>query len=252
MMNTSAPKTIFHLTSDEMPALERQGSVRRFATGDTIFSAGDPGDGFYVVIEGRVRITAMVGRNEPRVLATIHPGDFFGEMAVVDESPRSGTATVEIPTKALFLDRNQMLALLEARPRLALMLLRAFCDRMRALNSRYLDEMLQAERMALVGRFAAGIVHDFKSPLAVIGMSAELAAQEDASPERRLRKSPLRFFSPLRPTARRTAPASGFRSASTLSRITAARSGPPACQGRVQHSLSRCRESPAGDETTNV
>lgn len=177
--------TLFEVLGAELPALAAEGNVRPFAAGQVVFSAGDPGDGFYVVTEGRVRITAVVGQNEPRVLAMIGPGDFFGEMAVVDDAPRSATATADVATRALFLGRDQMLGLLEGRPHLALSLLRAFSDRMRMLNQKYVDEMLQAERMAVVGRFAGGIVHDFKSPLTIIGMSAELAAQDETTPERR-------------------------------------------------------------------
>lgn len=182
---SSAKPTLFEVLGAELHALEAEGNVRRFEAGQIVFSAGDPGDGFYVVAEGRVAITAVVGQNEPRVLARIGPGDFFGEMAVVDDAPRSATATAEVPTRAFFLGRDQLLGLLEGRPHLALSLLRAFSDRMRMLNQKYVDEILQAERMAVVGRFAGGIVHDFKSPLTIIGLSAEVAAQDDTPPERR-------------------------------------------------------------------
>src|SRR5438132_8609301 len=52
---------------------------------------------------------------------------------------------------------------------------------MREFNQRYTQEVLQAERLTLVGRFARSIVHDFKNPLNVIGISAEMAAMENAT-----------------------------------------------------------------------
>ena len=159
----------------EIAHLAASGQPRTYRAGDVIFQAGAPGDGFYVVQSGRVQLTAVVGDNQPRVLATFGPGDFFGEMAVLDDAPRSATAVAESDTIALFLSREALLKLLDARPRLALDLIREFSRRMRALNQKYVDEILQAERLAVVGRFAGTIVHDFKNPLGVIGLAAELA-----------------------------------------------------------------------------
>lgn len=156
-------------------ALEPEAKVRTFAPGQIIFSAGETGDGCYVVVSGRVRISAVVGPKESRMLATIGPGDFFGEMAVIDDAPRSATATAEGYTKTLFVERHRLLKLLERRPKLALSIIREFSARMRNLNQKYLEEIVQAERLAVVGRFATTIVHDFKNPLAVIGLATDLA-----------------------------------------------------------------------------
>ncbi len=171
--------------SEELRALESDGHIRNYAAGDVIFSEGEQGDGFYVVESGEVRISAVVGHNDPRTLAAIGPGDFFGEMAVVDDAPRSATATAETPVRAIFLGRDKLLQLLQNRPQLALNIVREFSIRMRALNQKYLDEIIQAERLAVIGRFAGTIVHDFKNPLTIIGLAAELACSEDTSPPMR-------------------------------------------------------------------
>lgn len=164
--------------SAQLRALVPAGLARTFKSGQLIFAAGDPGDGFYIVESGSVRISAVVGQNEPRVLATIGPDDFFGEMAVLDDAPRSATATAEVETTTIFLGRDRLLQLVERQPQLALSLIREFSLRMRALNQKYVDEMVQAERLAAVGRFAGTIVHDFKNPLTVISLATEIAFQE--------------------------------------------------------------------------
>jgi signal transduction histidine kinase len=173
--------------NDELRELGRTGRIRKFNDGDVIFSAGDPGDGFYLVDSGRVQISAVVGNGQTRTLAVIGPGDFFGEMAVLDDAPRSATARAEGVTETYFLSRGDLLGVLERRPQFALNLIREFSLRMRALNQKYADEILQAERLAVIGRFAGTIVHDFKNPLTIIGLAAELACSETTAPPMRLR-----------------------------------------------------------------
>ena len=75
--------------------------------------------------------------------------------------------------------------MVERSPVLALDLLREISHRLREFNRQYLREMLQAERLAIVGRFARSIVHDLKNPLNIIGMTAEMAAMDRATPEMR-------------------------------------------------------------------
>ena len=175
------------MRGDELLALKQAGRARTFEAGATIFSAGDPGDGFYLVESGRVLITAVVGNNEPRTLAVIRPDELFGEMAVIDDAPRSATARAETDTTTVFLGREQLTVLLELHPRLALSLFREISNRLRALNQKYLDEIIPAERLAVVGRFAGTIVHDFKNPLQVIGLAAELACSEHTTPPLRIK-----------------------------------------------------------------
>jgi signal transduction histidine kinase len=186
-MPPATAKPFLGVLASELPASMAQKNLRTYAAGRTIFSAGDPGDGFYIVVTGEVRICATVGGHEQRVLARIGPGDFFGEMAVVDAEPRSASAIAETETTAYFLTRDTLLGVLQEKPRLALDIVREFSGRMRALNQRYLDEILQAERLAVVGRFAGTIVHDFKNPLTIIGLAAELACSDETSPPMRMK-----------------------------------------------------------------
>ena len=165
----------------ELRALNRTGDTRHFTAGQLIFSAGDAGDGFYLIDRGQVEISAPVAEGETRVLATIGPDDFFGEMAILDNAPRSATARAEVATAATFYSRDELLQILEQRPRLALDMIREFTARMRALNQKYLEEIIQVERLAIVGRFARMIVHDIRNPLAVIGVAAEVACSDHTS-----------------------------------------------------------------------
>ncbi len=173
------------LLTEELQALEQTAQIRHFSAGQNIFIEGDPGDGVYVIAEGMVQISAVVHEQERRVLSRVGPGDYFGEMAVLDNEARSATATAEQDTRAYFLPRDQVLGLLERSPKLAISLVREFSRRMREVNRQFMQEVLQAERLTLVGRFARSIVHDFKNPLNIIGLASELASTENATPEMR-------------------------------------------------------------------
>lgn len=173
------------LSQDDLEALHQAGTEKACRDGDLIFKEGDPGDGMYLVLEGKVRIAAVVGECGQKALAHVQAGDFFGEMAVLDSEPRSANAIAEGETRLLFLPREELLAFLETSPRAAVNLVKEFSRRMRDFNKRFVQEILQADRLSMVGRFAGSIVHDFKNPLGIIGMSAELGTMEDASQEMR-------------------------------------------------------------------
>ncbi len=173
------------LLAEQLQALEQTANMRAFKADDVIFQEGDPGDGIYIVLEGRVQVSTRVSETERRVLTRVEPGDFFGEMAILDDRPRSATALAEAETKVCFLHRDDLVRILERSPKLAIGLLREFSLRLRDFNRRYVEESLQAERLTLVGRFARSIVHDFKNPLNIVGLAAEMAGMESASPQMR-------------------------------------------------------------------
>jgi signal transduction histidine kinase len=173
------------LLGNELQALEQTVQLRGFKAGQQVFREGDPGDGFYVVQFGLVSISAAVHEQDRRVLSRIGPGDFFGEMALLDSEARSATAVAEQDTQAFFIARTDLIRLLEASPRLGLILMREFSRRMREINRQYIREVIQAERLTLVGRFARTIVHDFKNPLNVISLASELACMEATTAEDR-------------------------------------------------------------------
>ena len=182
MVALESTKLFAQLSPADATLLASSAEIREFPTGKVIFKEGDAGDGMYVVRAGAVQISALVGQGERKVLARLKAGDYFGEMAVIDNEPRSASAVSEGETSVYFLPRELVLKLLERSPILAVSLVREFSHRMREFNKQYIDEALQAERLTLVGRFARSIVHDFKNPLNVIGLAAEMAGMDRATP----------------------------------------------------------------------
>ena len=173
------------LSPRELKLLHQAAQERAYVSGEDIFKEGDTGDGVYVVKDGLVEISGFVGENVRRVLSQVNPGGIFGEMAVLENKPRSASAVARKPTTVYFINRDTMLGLVGSSPELALGLLREISNRLREFNQQYIQEVLQTERLALVGRFARSIVHDLKNPLNIISITAEMAGMEKTTPELR-------------------------------------------------------------------
>lgn len=176
-----------NLEPDTLSALRRIAREQPFTARREIFREGDAGDGVYFVKEGLVEISSLVAGGARRVFSQLGPGEVFGEMAVIEDRPRSATATALQDTSVYFLPRQEMLPLIQRSPALAFKLLQQISHRLREFNQLYLREMLQAERLAVVGNFARSIVHDLKNPLSVISLSAEILNRPDSPPDMRSR-----------------------------------------------------------------
>jgi len=178
-------KLFRQLTPPELSVLQNMAREQTFGAGQEIFKEGDSGDGLYVVRDGLVEISGRVENKGRLVFYQVGPGDVFGEMAVIENKPRSACAVAKAEATVYFIPRAEMLARVERSPGLALALLREISHRLREFNRQYLREVLQSERLAIVGRFARSIVHDLKNPLNIIGLTAEMASMDRATPEMR-------------------------------------------------------------------
>ena len=87
---------------------------------EAIVNQGDPGMGMYIVVSGQVRVAQLGDDGVEQQLATLTPGDFFGEQALVDGAPRPASACAVLPCSLLFFCRPDLLELLENNTLLAL------------------------------------------------------------------------------------------------------------------------------------
>lgn len=179
-MNLSESKLFSHLPAGDLAKLTRLASERAYPAGSCIFREGDPGDAVYVVKQGWVQISAVNESGQRLMLSRILPGEIFGEMAVLDDQPRSASAAVDEAAVVYRFPRSELLDLLGESPPIALTVMRAISLRLRDFNYRYVRTVLNTERMALIGRFARSIVHDLKSPLASIVMAVEFGSRDHA------------------------------------------------------------------------
>ncbi|MEO0184243.1 MAG: Crp/Fnr family transcriptional regulator [candidate division WOR-3 bacterium] len=92
-----------------------EGMEKTLNPGDILFNEGDKGDVMYLIKEGQIKITKGRGPDE-RVLAVLKEGDFFGEMAIIDGSPRSATATAISKTSLLIIDKETFRSKIRENP----------------------------------------------------------------------------------------------------------------------------------------
>ena len=107
--------------------------ARDFPPGTVLFEEGQPGDYMYVVQSGEVEIRRQVGETE-RVLAVLPPGEFFGEMAILNGRPRSATAVVKTAARLLVIEGRTFEAMLRARPEIALRIIKSLASRLENAN----------------------------------------------------------------------------------------------------------------------
>lgn len=127
---------------------------RRYRRGDTIFHQGDPGDALHILVSGAVKIALPSTEGEEAIIATLRPGDFFGELALLDGAPRSATAGALEPTETLVLPRAVFRDLLDRDPSLRDALLTGVAAELRRIT-RHVEEL---HFLDLAGRLAIRLV----------------------------------------------------------------------------------------------
>jgi diguanylate cyclase (GGDEF)-like protein len=118
------------LTPDELRWIGASAQIRTFAEGDNLFEIGEPGNSLFIVTAGTVQVLHP-HRAANFQLARIGPGEFIGEMSLLDDAPRSATVKAICEVEALVLDKADFHKLVRARPDFALHLLSVMSRRMR-------------------------------------------------------------------------------------------------------------------------
>lgn len=127
---------------EELPSLFHQLS-KVLDRGEVLFRQGDRGREMYVIYSGKVALSVQAGEGTEAPIATLGPGEFFGEMSLIDGSPRSATATIdENGTRLIVLDRTRFEYIIRHEPEFALIVMQTLCERIRAGNPLYARSFL--------------------------------------------------------------------------------------------------------------
>jgi len=141
-----------------------------YASGDHIVRLGDPGLGLFFILRGKVNVD--IESNAVRTtVATLQPGDFFGELSLIDNKPRSAHVICVEDTHCLVLTRDSFMTLANKYPEISLQIAAALAGRLRAANARL------GQATAITGEQA------FHAPAGVAPVGEKSSAPLDLSPK---------------------------------------------------------------------
>ncbi len=127
------------LDQDEMMELSSRLIPRRFSPGQIIFHLGDPGGLLYIITKGKVKIAHSNPDGQEALLAILGSGDFFGELALLDDATRSATAEAIEQTETLTLHRTEFMRFIDKHPAFARHVLYVLSRRIRHMNAQISD-----------------------------------------------------------------------------------------------------------------
>ncbi len=126
------------LTEKELLEVEKIVHRRKYKKGEPVFRMGDPGLGMYIIVEGSVDIVEEYENEESKLLATLEDGAFFGDLALLDEAPRSASAIAKVDCDIIGFFRPDLMDLLYRKPQLGIKILFALArvvgERLRRTN----------------------------------------------------------------------------------------------------------------------
>ncbi len=120
-----------HLRGDELGRVSKVSRQRSYPKNSVILFEDDPGDALYVVVSGQVKVVLIGEDGREVILSTLKDNEFFGEMALIDDQPRSAHVIAMEDSNLIVLRRDDFHKCLEETPRIALGLLQGLSKRLR-------------------------------------------------------------------------------------------------------------------------
>jgi signal transduction histidine kinase len=181
------------LDTSSLKKIKKLLTTERFKKGKRIIQEGVMGDSLYIIITGEVDVVKGKGGKSEKV-ATLEPFDFFGEMSLLENKPRSASIIAKSSATLLRLSKNDFEELVSAHPKISFEIMKTLSARIRETDMKLIadltkknielkkayrdlknvqDELIKAERLSTIGRVAGGIIHDLKNHLSVVKGYAE-------------------------------------------------------------------------------
>jgi CRP-like cAMP-binding protein len=122
------------LREEHVQSLARLTLRRRYPKDTVVFFENEEGDFFFMILEGRIKVTILGDDGREVILSVLGPGDFFGDMALLDNEPRSASAIAVEDSELISLHRSDFDALMASNPSITLALVRTLTARLRRAN----------------------------------------------------------------------------------------------------------------------
>src|SRR5919107_2811989 len=167
------------LSEEGLERLYEMAETVSVPAGQLVLREDDTGDSLYVVLEGKLEVTKRRGGQEV-VLSSYEPGQFFGEMALLERAPRSASVRTLRESRLLAIDQAAFQSLLSRSPSAPFNILRTVTSRLRSTEAM----LIQNEKMAALGTLAAGMTHELNNPASAIQRSVAQLRDALADSER--------------------------------------------------------------------
>ena len=125
------------LEPEQLEQLVSYARTRNVAAGTTLFSKGDPGTELFAVSAGTVKISVPAPDGREAMFNLLHPGEIFGEIALLDGRPRTADAMAMTDCELTVIERRDFLAFVHGEPNVALQLIALLCERLRIASEHY-------------------------------------------------------------------------------------------------------------------
>jgi signal transduction histidine kinase len=164
---------------DKRQRLQSQIIYTTYPAKSFVFQEGNHADGVYLLISGEVELVKTAHEKRGEVLATVKPGDYFGEIGVIDGSGRSTTARTLGEVQIAMIPAAFFMEALQNEPgAVTIHFLRRVSHHLRTTNNLFIEEVIRKEKMHLLGEMASAIIHDIKSPMTGVQLAVEMIVSE--------------------------------------------------------------------------
>src|SRR5215216_6837003 len=173
------PRAFPGIKPDEIEELIAFSSVRSYTPGTILCRENAVEDRFYMILEGEAEVTKSINNSEVRLLKTLYPGDFFGEMALIHNAPRAATVTVKTALTTLELDKASFNRALHNSSSIAMAMVSEISNRLRQNDQMAVDDLRMraselahayqqlAEQELARREFLSNVAHELRTPLMV-------------------------------------------------------------------------------------
>ncbi len=182
MTNTRSPLKIIPrafpgIKPDEVEEIIAQSRVKSYFAGTIICLEDAPEHTFYMILDGDLEVTKVINNSETRLLKTLTPGDFFGEMALIHNAARAATVTAKSDVVLLEMEKDGFEQVLKKSPSVAIAMVREISNRLRQNDQMAIEDLrLRADELAEANRqlsqqdqirreFLTTVAHELRTPL---------------------------------------------------------------------------------------
>lgn len=139
------------LTDQELNLLAASGSRQKFRDKNVIFQEGDSGEVLFIILSGKVKVLLTGKNGQEFILSHLGPGNFFGEMAILESAPRSASVITAEPSEFFLLGRKELKELLTNHPDIAMKILKNLSQRLRKVSEQ-VRSLVMFDMYGRVGR----------------------------------------------------------------------------------------------------